>query len=183
MAKWYQRADKGLHKIVESVMKQHHRALHDAGVKVDVIFIDSDSDHALKLRGRPCLATVGILSLKDRAMGRGDAEITIDKTSYAGWGPEELRAVIDHELTHLVPKIDKKSGKVARDDLDRPKLCMRMHDYEFGWFEETVQRYGAASAEYKQAQQLLATARWMQPMLPGIESASDQRRESGSDAA
>lgn len=183
MAKWYQRADKSLHSIVNSVMKQHHRALHEAGVKIDVIWIDSDSEHALTLRGRRCLATVSILSLKDRAMGRGDAEITIDKTSYLGMEPQEVRAVIDHELTHLVPKIDKKSGKVARDDLDRPKLGIRLHDYEFGWFEETVQRYGSASAEYKQAQQLIATARWMQPLLPGIDSDGHAASGAESDAA
>jgi hypothetical protein len=87
------------------------------------------------------------------------------------WTSGRLQAVIDHELTHLVLKKSKKTGAVERDDLDRPKLKMREHDYEFGWFAETAQRFGEDSFEFSQARELLASASWMQPLLPGIEDA------------
>jgi hypothetical protein len=71
----------------------------------------------------------------------------------------------------LVVKKSKKTGAVERDDLDRPKLKMREHDYEFGWFAETAHRFGEDSFEFSQARELLASASWMQPLLPGIEDA------------
>jgi hypothetical protein len=52
--------------------------------------------------------------------------------------------LIDHELTHLAKK-----GTIF-DPLDRPKLSMRLHDHQFGWFDQIAKRHGRASIEVKQ---------------------------------
>ena len=52
--------------------------------------------------------------------------------------------MIDHELTHLAKK-----GTIF-DPLDRPKLSMRLHDHQFGWFDQIAKRHGRASIEVKQ---------------------------------
>jgi hypothetical protein len=43
----------------------------------------------------------------------------------------------------------------AFDALDRPKLAMRKHDHQFGWFDEVAQRHGEASPEVRQARVLM----------------------------
>jgi hypothetical protein len=42
-------------------------------------------------------------------------------------------------------------GEVARDDIGRPLIKLRKHDYEFGWFNIIAARHGIASAEVQQA--------------------------------
>lgn len=65
------------------------------------------------------------------------------------------RAVIDHELTHLELVCDKKTGKpVLHPETGRPKLRLRKHDYQFGWFTEVAQRHGVHSVEVQQAGKL-----------------------------
>jgi hypothetical protein len=39
---------------------------------------------------------------------------------------------------------------VVRDDLDRPKLRVRKHDHQFGWFDSIARRHGPASFEVQQ---------------------------------
>jgi hypothetical protein len=40
--------------------------------------------------------------------------------------------------------------------LDRPKLTLRRHDFQAGWFHEIAQRHGEASPEVRSAKQLMA---------------------------
>ena len=40
---------------------------------------------------------------------------------------------------------------LKRDDLGRPILQLRMHDFEVGWFKEIAARHGEASQERQQA--------------------------------
>lgn len=49
-----------------------------------------------------------------------------------------------HELTHLEIQRDK-DGAPKWDDLDRPKLKMRKHDYEIGVFVDVAKEYGMDS--------------------------------------
>lgn len=135
---------------------QGHKSLVDAGVKVDFVFAYPSEDAggvvkgaALRLGGYPCLGIARILGLKDRAMGRGDAEISLDGNWWASATVPEQRALLDHELHHLTVKEGKHGYE--RDDLHRPRLKMRKHDYDFGWFTEIARRHGAASAECNQA--------------------------------
>lgn len=82
-------------------------------------------------------------------MGRGDAEITIDNQWWEESTEEEKRALLDHELHHIALKIDKRG--IVRDDLGRPKIQMRNHDLEIGWFKVIAARHGDNSQERLQA--------------------------------
>jgi hypothetical protein len=44
------------------------------------------------------------------------------------------------------------------DDLGRPKLRMRKHDINFGWFNQVAKRHGSASQERIQARMILDEA-------------------------
>lgn len=175
MSIWYQRASKEVAASVRKVMKKYHKPLFENGVTIDVVLAFTDRTEGTAIsagRGRYALACIRILSLKDRAMGRADAEMMIDAASMEGWKAEDLEAVIDHELTHLQIRHSKSTNEPMRDDLDRPCLVIRDHDHEFGWFDAPVRHYGAHAAEYQQALKLLQHASWMQPLLPGFAEAS-----------
>lgn len=54
------------------------------------------------------------------------------------------------------------------DDLGRPKLKMRKHDVEIGWFKIIAERHGAHSIERQQAKIIFDTMG--QSFWPGLVS-------------
>lgn len=136
---------------------ESHQPLLDAKVKIDLVFAHGDRDpntgellgHALTKNGIRALGITRKINLKDRAMGRGDAEIALDHDWWETASPKERRALLDHELHHISIKIDKRG--LVRDDLGRPQIVLRKHDYEFGWFRIIAERHGMHSQEQQQA--------------------------------
>jgi hypothetical protein len=47
-----------------------------------------------------------------------------------------------------------KHGAPKKDCVGRPKLKMRLHDQQHGWFNEIAKRHGSASLECQQATRL-----------------------------
>jgi len=84
------------------------------------------------------------IPLKERALGRGDAEICLDGEWWKDAPEPEQRALLDHELHHIEVKIIE--GAMACDDLGRPLLKIRKHDYELGLFTIIAQRHGRHSS-------------------------------------
>ena len=153
MSKLYSQAPSGVAERVAHLIKVFHPDLKDAGVRVDLISVaddDPDVEHALKCRGIPAYATCRAVDVKGRTMGRGDAEIVIDEARFLTMPDATKDAVLDHELEHIELQIGKK-GKVKLDCCRRPKIKMKLHDIEFGWFESIAKRHGIASIECKQA--------------------------------
>lgn len=145
---------------VDAMIAKFHPELKSARVKIDLVFVfdeDEDGDHpALTLHGYPCLAVVRKLGVKDRAMGRGDAEIVIDEHRYIELTAKQQDALLDHELYHLVVVLD--GTKPKRDAAARPVLRIRKHDRQFGWFDAIASRHGENSIEIQQARQLISSA-------------------------
>lgn len=153
-----------------------HEPLVAAGVKIDFVFAFADVDDsgqqindAIRKGGIKCLGLARKISLKDRAKGNGDAEITID----GNWWDEaiegERKALLDHELHHLAVKIDKRG--LVRDDLGRPVLQMRKHDVEVGWFKIIAHRHGVHSQERQQAAQIMCDhGQYFWPGLAGVHT-------------
>lgn len=160
--------------IVGRMMERYHPQLRDAGVTVECLFAfaltDDNGDKvgaAVKLHGYTCKAVVRVLSLKDRTVGRGDVEVLIDGDNWPTWSDEEKDALLDHELEHVELRTDK-DGVIIRDDLDRPKLRLRKHDHQFGWFDSIARRHGRASSEVQQA--LAFHDQYSQLWLPYLDS-------------
>lgn len=177
----YERAPKAVEELAHEILCAYapHKPLLDARVKIDFVFAYGDADTgapAIKHHGVRALGLCRRIGLKDRAMGRGDAEIILDADWWAEATADQARALLDHELTHLEVMTDK-HGRWEWDDLHRPKLRLRPHDYEFGWFVEMARRHGAAAQERIQAKTLLdASGQWLWPDLvppePPVEAAS-----------
>lgn len=156
MATTYKRAPEEVYKIARELIEKHHPNTDKAGVKFDILFATSDSGHALKCHGWPANAVVRIVGPVERAKGAGDAEIRIDADIWESLTEAEQAALVDHELYHVMPVLDDASGEWKRDAYDRPKLKMRPHDMQVGWFTEIANRHGESSMERKQAREIFA---------------------------
>ena len=147
--------------MADQILKQYetHQFTVAAGVKIDFVFALADRDDAgnvkgpaLSLHGQRALGICRKISLKDRAMGRGDAEIALDGDWWAVAPEDEQRALLDHELHHIAVKIDKRG--IVTDDLGRPVIGMRKHDVQVGWFSVIAERHGLNSQERIQAKSI-----------------------------
>lgn len=138
-----------------------HKPVLAAGVKIDYVFAFADVDpdtgekinNAITSRGFRSLGQTRKMPLKDRAMGRGDAEIVLDADHWNEINDSERKALLDHELHHLEVRIDERG--VLLDDLQRPLLRLRKHDVEVGWFREIAARHNHHSIERIQAAQIV----------------------------
>lgn len=154
----FAKADTAVREMANDILclNECYQPLLDAHVTIDFMFAYAERDekerivgNALTKNGLPALGIARIVNLKDRAKGMGDAEICLDHDFWETAGEKEKRALLDHELYHLCVRIDKRG--LVRDDLGRPKLKIRKHDYEFGWFRAVAERNGKHSLEQIQA--------------------------------
>lgn len=152
----FEKAPAEIGQIVERMRDRYHPQLRDAGVTITYLMAfpltDENGDSkgpALKHQGYPAQAVIKIIGLKERTDGRADAELVIDGDNWDVLTDAQRDALIDHELEHLELKYDKE-GCLVRDDLDRPKLTIRRHDWQFGWFDAVVRRHGKDSIEHRQ---------------------------------
>lgn len=170
----FKKCEKSVHDLAENILKkyQSHLPLLDTKCRVDLVFAYCDRDedtgerlnNAIMHHGQAAYGLCRILPLKDRAQGRGDAEITLDGDWWAEATEPQKAALLDHELHHISIKTSKKVYQF--DDLGRPKLKMRKHDVEIGWFAAIADRHGAASQEQIQAQAIMeATGQYFWPGL------------------
>lgn len=127
-----------------------------AGIRIGMLIIyDDDEDkQVLKHGGYPAAALARVVSERDRAAGMCDAQIILDQSSYRRMTEKQRDALIDHELHHFEVMPDK-SGAPRMDTNERPRLRIRKHDHQFGWFDTIAERHGEHSVEVKQARQLV----------------------------
>lgn len=168
--KTYEKAPDDFRLLVGEVLARFHPELAAMGLKVDSLFVRAPRDAdgfaagpALKSSGGyPAIAQISVTKLKDRVMGRGDCEILVDADRIQNWPERTLLPLIDHELEHL-----EFTGNV--DDIGRPKLKLRPHDIEFGWFDAVARRHEDHSLEVIQATRFYSQPSLRQLYLPGFE--------------
>jgi len=166
-----------VHDMIGDLCEKYHGELNDTNVTIGVVFAFGTRSAkgkiltpALKHHGVPAAAIVKINSLKARVEGLPDATIFIDGDEWVDWTAERKHAVLDHELCHLTVAHDK-DDFVKSDDLGRPILKMRPHDFEVGWFREIANRHGEASLEVEQAKSLAnPRGQLLFPWFDGAES-------------
>jgi len=157
--KTYDHAPARIQERVAALIARYHPDLAGFSVRVDVLVVVSDKPGpALKHHGYDALATIRVLPVKDRAAGRGDAEMLIDLNRYDKELESDAQrdALLDHELYHL--KVVKEGPIAKRDSADRPKMKCRLHDRQIGWFDEVARRHGENSMERIDARDLFDAA-------------------------
>lgn len=161
--------------LIGALKEQYHPELFNLEVTVDCLIAYGTRNEtgfltspALTKNGVQCAGLVRITNLKDRVKGMADVEMLIDGDQLDDWNREELSAIIDHELTHVELNTDKE-GNPRGDDIGRPQLKLRKHDYEFGFFNSVARRHGESSAECRNCRQWLEMDQTVQLYLPGFE--------------
>lgn len=153
MSTIYEMADEQPGEIAAELIDLYYPDLKLVAARIDYLFAFNDKGAALKLHGNRCAAIARIIKLKDRVMGRGDCEITIDGNHWEDMKLEEKRALIDHELNHFVLKRGP-DNKPKFDDINRPEFRSRKHDHDYGWFDIIAQRHGGNAIEVQQVRHL-----------------------------
>lgn len=165
----YEKGDAEVQQIVREVMAAHHPCLTLAEARIGTLMARTPGDEgepapAVKFAGYPALAVVKVLPLKQRVLGNPDALITIDEREWELLDDTERRALIDHELEHLQVKrfggggvlyydevAETVLGVPASDDIGRPKLTCKLHDWQLGGFRSVAQRWKQAALEVQAA--------------------------------
>lgn len=156
MGKQYSAVSEDVLRRIARLREKHYSELE--GVTICALFVfNGENEHVLMHHGYPALAVAKKTSTVQRAAGLSDALILIDRYTWSSLTGAQMDAALDHELYHLVPELGD-DGKLAYDSVDRPKLSIRLHDRNFGWFDEVAQRHGAASIEVMQASVLMKAA-------------------------
>lgn len=157
----YEEAPAHVIDLIHQVKQTHHKHLVAAGVRVGVLMAygsqNSKGDTigpAIALGGYQCAGTMHRLSHKWRVCTGWDALMMLDGDRWDEWPEQAQCALIDHELQHLEvqwerwpDEKDTTSGIPKRDAGDRPKLAIRLHDWQLGGFKATAERYGRWSFE------------------------------------
>lgn len=139
---------------IEDMQDTYHSELQHVNVAALFVFDTDASEPVLKHQGYPAQAVVRITPIRERALGMADATIVIDRSNWLTLSQRQRYALVDHELTHLVRVLDNETGTPVCDVLDRPKLKIRPHDMQIGFFTEVLQRHGDASYEARVTRQM-----------------------------
>lgn len=144
---------------IEKIKAEFHVELKIVTVVALFVFDDESSEPVLKHQGYPAGAVVSITPLKERCLGIADALIVVDRAGWVAMSQRQREALVDHELTHLTVATDKETGAPLCDARGRPKVVMRMHDHQFGWFDEIAEQHGENSPEVRQARSFVDSCR------------------------
>lgn len=179
--KVYSAASIDLETAIESMVREYHPDLQQVRIAALFQFDDESSEPTLMHNGYPAAAVVRITTLKERALGLADAVIIVDRAQWQSLTHMRHCALIDHELTHLARALDSETQQPMFDALGRPRLRMRRHDHQLGWFDEVAARHGQNSVEVLQAQQLVQSTYQLYfefgpPPPPAEDPAVDQER-------
>ncbi len=151
----YERAKPEITELLLKMRNKHHPGLCKPEVTVDILMtqeIEPETGEVLptlKHNKYPAVAVIKETSLKERALGLADALLIIDAVRWDELGDKEREATLDHELQHLEVQVDAESEEPKLDDLQRPKLKLRLHDWELGGFTAVAQRHGKHAIEVK----------------------------------
>lgn len=148
MSKSYEKANPDVMRLLEAVVKQHHKDLAKEGVRVGVTMVECEDGPAVTHAGQPCAAKVELVTLAKRVHAPVDAIIQVDEAIWKELNGEARNALIDHEVTHLELVRDAKE-KVKRAADGRPKIRLRPDDWMLTGFAEVVKRHGRAALEYQ----------------------------------
>lgn len=165
MPSTYQLASDEVRDMAKLLIPQYHNELFEFDVKIDYVFAFGELDEetseklapAIKHNGWPALGLASRTKLKDRVKGMGDCEILLDGDEWPKLTYAQQLALLDHELEHFEIKRDK-FGNIEKDDIDRPKITMREHDRQHGWFDNIAQRHGINSFEVQQFRKIITEA-------------------------
>jgi hypothetical protein len=158
----YQRANDGILAMMEEIREKFHGQLTEADVSTGLLLAygsrNQDGERtsdALTKGGLRLAGLAKVVGLRERTAGLPDTLVVMDGDRWDDWSEEKQKALIDHELTHFEVQFEPEiPGVWKTDDLGRPIVKIKPHDFEVGWFESVARRWGVSSFEVEQASQI-----------------------------
>lgn len=148
--------------LLAHAMRQWHQPLHDAGVRVGVLWATAEDDEPpLKRNKHQVIATIKPLNLERRVLEQLDAVLKVDENAYQSLDDPQRLALCDGMLEFLEVVTDKDTGSPKLDAIGRPKLRAVKGDWDGGEGHiAVVRRHGDAAVEFTNAKRawLLASA-------------------------
>lgn len=141
-------------KVAERIRARHHPELRDAVIAY--VFIPKAPIRG----GRASLGSASKESAVHRLVSRVDFIIRLSKDRWELLEPQQQEALLDHELSHCVPKLD--------EDGERVDWEMRHHDLEE--FTEIVARHGLWKEDVEAFAEAVKQLRLFKPTLQGQEA-------------
>ena len=146
MTRIYEKADPDVMSVLDSVMRQYHEELDKAGVRVGVVMVTAPKGEvAIACHGHGAAAKIKRVGHAERVHAQIDALLQIDGYVWEELGDGPRRALLDHELTHLIVATKGEAVVVHADG--RPKLVMRPDDWLLTGFADVVRRHKSNSLE------------------------------------
>ena len=140
--------DPDMTNVLTDILTDYHNELLNACVNVGIIVVRKEGKETESMPAfPPALARVKITSRKNRLHCEHDAIIEICHFRWNSLTLAGQKALIDHELTHLVPMV--KDEEIVKDDLGRPRLKMRKDEIDLTAFTEVIARHGAEATDWK----------------------------------
>lgn len=156
--KGYSIASDDVLRTIDRMRKEHYDEDLD-GVTISALYVfDLEATTpVLTHGGYPAQAVCRITPTRDRVLGVSDVVIVVDRSNWMTLNVKQREALVDHELHHIERVVDEETEEPKYDAVDRPKLAIRKHNHQFGWFDAIAERHGDASPEVRQAKQLIAS--------------------------
>ena len=151
--------------IINRLIKNKFSDLREANVEVGCLFAyasENSTAPPLSMNGWPAVAKVRVCSQKDRVAGMPDAQIMVDGEQWKNLRDRQKEALMAHELEHLEVQRGE-GGTIKEDDCGRPKLKLKLHDFQIGVFKKNIEEYGEDSLDHAQ---LSPVAEYIQKLLP-----------------
>lgn len=162
MAIEYSDAPEEIVAIVMDQLRRHHPELFETKCTIGITIARSDDGSpAVKHHGAPALATIKVISAKDRTKKKCDAEMLIDGGEWDELEDDQKPALADHELSHLkrveysekqLKKLRKENPNAPAWKIDchgRPRLRTIPADFTPGdAFKGVIARHGEAAVEF-----------------------------------
>jgi hypothetical protein len=137
--------------VLDELADRWHPKLVESGARVAVAFATNDQGPGLRHDGRPAAGIVRVLPAKWRVLFGYDALIEIDGGVWDDLETDGRRALLDHELAHLVPVERRTAADTVAfqlDDYGRPRLKIHRGDFFVGdGFLAVIDRHGPAALE------------------------------------
>jgi Putative phage metallopeptidase len=150
MATEYAKAEADVLGMLDLLIAEHFPGIQELPVplRIEVLMASAaDGGPALKRMGHRCAGQVSIVKAEERATGGPDVRIKIAGAIWDEAGDDTRRALLHHELNHIVPKFDKGTGDQQLDPYGRPVVKLRRDDWLLTGFRATVELFGGDAIE------------------------------------
>lgn len=147
--------------MVSDVLSEHFSVVAGLNppLRIDVkIGSDSKTLIGCKRNGHPCAAKIKVVKPEERATWNRsneelpdfpDLRLFIDKYKWEDCSERQRQAILFHELNHIVPVRNKKSGQVQFDAYGRVKIKLRLDDWMLTGFVVACEIFGEDAIEFQ----------------------------------